>query len=62
VWLSEVMLQQTQVSTVIDYFNNFIRHFPSLTALADASEDNVINIGRIALPGQGVPPMLIKPL
>ncbi len=42
VWLSEIMLQQTQVSTVIDYFNNFIHHFPSLTALADASEDNVL--------------------
>ena len=42
VWLSEIMLQQTQVSTVIDYFNNFIHHFPSLAILADASEDNVL--------------------
>ncbi|BBB23597.1 A/G-specific adenine glycosylase [Isorropodon fossajaponicum endosymbiont JTNG4] len=42
VWLSEVMLQQTQVATVIDYFNNFIQHFPTLAALANASEDAVL--------------------
>lgn len=42
VWLSEIMLQQTQVATVIDYFNNFIRHFPNLTALANADEDAVL--------------------
>lgn len=42
VWLSEIMLQQTQVSTVIGYFNNFIHHFPNLPALASASEDAVL--------------------
>jgi A/G-specific adenine glycosylase len=42
VWLSEVMLQQTQVSTVIDYFNNFIHHFPSLSVLANTNEDTVL--------------------
>ena len=42
VWLSEVMLQQTQVDTVIDYFNRFIHHFPTLKSLADASEDAVL--------------------
>lgn len=42
VWLSEIMLQQTQVSTVIDYFNNFIQHFPNLAALANANEDAVL--------------------
>ncbi len=42
VWLSEIMLQQTQVSTVIDYFNNFIQHFPSLETLAAADEDSVL--------------------
>ena len=42
VWLSEIMLQQTQVSTVVGYFNNFIQHFPSLVALADAYEDDVL--------------------
>ncbi len=42
VWLSEIMLQQTQVTTVIDYFNNFIQHFPTLDSLASASEDAVL--------------------
>jgi len=42
VWLSEVMLQQTQVKTVIDYFNNFIKKFPDITSLATASEDDVL--------------------
>ncbi|WP_369176698.1 A/G-specific adenine glycosylase [Candidatus Thiodubiliella endoseptemdiera] len=42
VWLSEIMLQQTQVITVIEYFNNFIQHFPDLTALANADEDAVL--------------------
>jgi A/G-specific adenine glycosylase len=42
VWLSEVMLQQTQVSTVISYFNNFVQHFPTIEALANASEDAVL--------------------
>ena len=42
VWLSEIMLQQTQVNTVIDYFNNFIINFPTLPELANASEDEVL--------------------
>ena len=42
VWLSEIMLQQTQVSTVIDYFNNFIANFPDIVALANADEDAVL--------------------
>ena len=42
VWLSEVMLQQTQVKTVIDYFNNFVKKFPDITSLANASEDDVL--------------------
>lgn len=42
VWLSEIMLQQTQVSTVINYFNLFIQHFPSIDALAAADEDSVL--------------------
>ncbi len=36
------MLQQTQVATVIDYFNNFTAHFPTLLALAEASEEQVL--------------------
>ena len=39
VWLSEVMLQQTQVATVIPYFNHFIKLFPKITDLAKARSE-----------------------
>jgi A/G-specific adenine glycosylase len=42
VWLSEIMLQQTQVSTVLDYFPRFLQRFPDVHALARASEDEVL--------------------
>ncbi|MFI3187944.1 A/G-specific adenine glycosylase [Crenothrix sp. D3] len=42
VWLSEIMLQQTQVTTVIPYFNAFIEKFPSLDSLANATIDEVL--------------------
>jgi len=42
VWLSEVMLQQTQVATVLDYYPRFLRRFPSVAALADADLDEVL--------------------
>ena len=42
VWVSEIMLQQTQVSTVIPYFEKFMQRFPSLTSLAKASQDEVL--------------------
>ena len=42
VWLSEIMLQQTQVSAVIPYFHAFLERFPSLVALADASQESVM--------------------
>jgi A/G-specific adenine glycosylase len=42
VWLAEIMLQQTQVSTVIPYYQNFIKHFPGINQLADASIDEVL--------------------
>ena len=42
VWLSEVMLQQTQVSTVLAYFERFQQRFPSVQALAAASLDDVM--------------------
>jgi A/G-specific adenine glycosylase len=42
VWVSEVMLQQTRVDTVIPYFNNFIQQFPSLESLANADEEKVL--------------------
>jgi A/G-specific adenine glycosylase len=42
VWLSEIMLQQTQVATVIPYFEKFTQRFPDITALANASSDEVL--------------------
>ena len=41
IWISEIMLQQTQVSTVIDYYKKFMRRFPDIEALADAEMDEV---------------------
>ncbi|WP_045767690.1 A/G-specific adenine glycosylase [Xanthomonas albilineans] len=42
VWLSEIMLQQTQVAVVIPYFLRFLTHFPTLSALAAADNDAVM--------------------
>lgn len=42
VWLSEVMLQQTQVSTVLTYFPRFLSRFPHVQSLADAANDEVM--------------------
>lgn len=42
VWLSEVMLQQTQVATVVGYFERFVAALPNLPALAAADEDTVL--------------------
>lgn len=42
VWVSEVMLQQTQVQTVIGYFERFLARFPDLPTLAGAYEDDVL--------------------
>ena len=42
VWLSEIMLQQTQVSVVVGYFNRFIDVLPDLPALASAPQDQVL--------------------
>ena len=42
IWLSEIMLQQTQVATVIPYYERFLAAFPDVRALADASEDRVL--------------------
>lgn len=44
VWLSEIMLQQTQVKTVIPYFNKFVTQFPTIHHLANASEDEVLQL------------------
>ncbi|WFR65450.1 A/G-specific adenine glycosylase [Paenibacillus amylolyticus] len=41
-WVSEIMLQQTRVDTVIPYFNRFIGNFPTVRALAEAPEEDVL--------------------
>ncbi len=41
-WLSEIMLQQTRVATVIERYNEFLRRFPTLEALAEAKEEDVL--------------------
>lgn len=42
VWLSEIMLQQTQVATVLDYYARFLARFPDVHALAAAPPDDVL--------------------
>ena len=44
VWVSEIMLQQTRVETVIPYFEKWMNLFPNVHALANASEQDVLNI------------------
>ena len=42
VWLSEIMLQQTQVTTVMDYYARFLKRFPGVADLAAAHADEVL--------------------
>lgn len=44
VWISEIMLQQTQVATVIPYYRRFLARFPGVRALAEASLDEVLHL------------------
>jgi A/G-specific adenine glycosylase len=44
VWLSEIMLQQTQVSTVLDYYARFLERFPTVQSLAEAQPDVVLGL------------------
>jgi len=44
VWVSEIMLQQTQVATVIPYFERFMARFPTVESLAAAPEDEVLHL------------------
>ena len=44
VWLSEIMLQQTQVATVLDYYPRFIATFPTVQSLAHAEQDQVLQL------------------
>jgi A/G-specific adenine glycosylase len=44
IWVSEIMLQQTQVATVIDYYHRFLARFPNACALAAADEQEVLKL------------------
>ncbi|BBM17531.1 A/G-specific adenine glycosylase [Enterococcus avium] len=44
IWISEIMLQQTRVDTVIDYFYLFMEEFPTIQNLADAPEDKLLKV------------------
>jgi len=44
IWVSEIMLQQTQVNTVIPYYERFLEEFPTIADLAEASEDKVLKL------------------
>ena len=44
VWISEIMLQQTQVATVIPYYERFCNRFPQLSDLAEAKEAEVLQL------------------
>ena len=44
VWLSEIMLQQTQVITVLDYYPRFLQRFPDVASLAAAPQDDVLGL------------------
>jgi A/G-specific adenine glycosylase len=44
IWLSEIMLQQTQVATVVDYYLRFIERFPTIESLNNAQEDEVLKL------------------
>ena len=49
VWISEIMLQQTQVSTVIPYFKNFIKDIPDLNSLAKINEKKLSKVSNFKL-------------
>ena len=44
IWVSEIMLQQTQVKTVIPYWERWMKRVPNISSLANANEDEVIKL------------------
>ena len=44
IWVSEIMLQQTRVETVIPYFTRWMEIFPTIDSLASAEEDQVLSL------------------
>lgn len=58
VWVSEIMLQQTRIETVLQYYQKFISAFPSVDQLAQADQKNgVRNMGRIRVLSTGSQPL-----
>ena len=44
IWISEIMLQQTRVETVLPYYERFLSHYPTVKALAEAPTDQLLNL------------------
>lgn len=44
IWISEIILQQTRVDQGIPYYSNFIRQFPNIQVLSEASEQSILNV------------------
>ncbi|MFW5886669.1 MAG: A/G-specific adenine glycosylase, partial [Bacteroidota bacterium] len=44
IWVSEIILQQTRISQGLNYYLNFIKHFPNIESLARAKEDDIMKI------------------
>ena len=44
IWVSETMLQQTRVDTVIPYYHRFLERFPTAESLAEATEEDVVAV------------------
>ena len=44
IWISEIMLQQTRVATVIPYYERFLERFPDIRALAETPEEEVLRL------------------
>ena len=44
IWISEIMLQQTRAQAVIPYYDRFLRRFPTLEALAESAEEDVLTL------------------
>ena len=50
VWVSEIMLQQTKVDTVIPYYNAWMKKFPTIKSVSEASEESIFKVlGRLRL-------------
>ena len=44
IWISEIMLQQTRIEAVIDYYNRFMKRLPNIKSLAEVEEDELLKL------------------